>query len=120
MELFEKYEKMIFGTSILEVLVTASYEYCDSDVDDMDFDSDNDRLAYIERFNTGELMNVVLIVKATVADIEGVAILGACHVTGTGDMETTINDYDLVIEALDDLENNLNKHLNLLKKLKIA
>ena len=91
-----------------------SVSYDDIPVDDMDFENEEQRLEYIGRFNSGELLNVYINVEvfSKSGQVSGSNGLGGCHVKSE-DLETEIksmvDDYGMLEEAEDDLKTVLNQ-----------
>lgn len=68
------------------------------------FDSPADYQAYLQRFETGDLCMVVLVVTATFVGLEGSDVLGGCEVAKPGDVDMYLTEHGMVAAALSDLQ----------------
>lgn len=73
--------------------------------DGFDFGSETENAAYLARFESGELANVCIRVRAMWNGLEGVDRLGACHVKAGNDAEclSLAADHSMIELALEDL-----------------
>jgi hypothetical protein len=84
--------------------------YDDTPVEDMmDFVDDEDRRTYLDKFNSGDLINVTVMVEvfSRSGEVSGSDNLGACHVnTGQAfeDVQEIVKDHGMLENAKDDLE----------------
>lgn len=89
--------------------ITYAYDY-ESEAIDVDFGSEQENQAYIDRFNRGELVNIVLKVSASALGEEGTDYLGACHVTAQDmedDMLQCAIEHDMKNQACIELKGNI-------------
>lgn len=90
--------------------VTIKYDYDDMDVEgSFDFGNDEENKAYLARFNSGELSNIIIFVKVydNSFNVCGEDILGGCHIRNTDDILATIKEYAMIDNAKLDLAKQL-------------
>ncbi len=78
-----------------------------------DFGDDAENAAYLERFNSGDLVSVCIRVKAEYDTAEGTDYLGGCHIkVGPGfddDILDMVNDHGMIDEALASLKREIER-----------
>lgn len=77
---------------------------------DFDFGNEAENQKYLERFNSGEMLNLVITVVATWQGYEGSDILGECHISSKNlEAETLdmITEHEMMDKACIDLVTTL-------------
>jgi hypothetical protein len=99
-------------------MIRISWEY-EQDAIDVAFETEKDNQEYIERFNTGELSNVIIFVEASIEGELGRDTLGACHVRSRyfdKDILETVETYGMIDNAVKEaIDTVTNKALALRK-----
>src|ERR1700676_3896601 len=105
-------------TAEIVVSVNEDDNYSPTAPNDFDFGNAAENKAYAKRFayESGDLFNGIITVKATAFGIEGFDSLSGCHLNCNNafnsapfenDVNQMVETHDMVSEALDDLVNNI-------------
>jgi hypothetical protein len=101
----------------VEFIITEMWDYDNSPVDGS-FGSEKDNQDYLDKFESGELANLLLKVKAEALGCEGSASLGSCHVdvfNTNEEISIFVNEYDMLDEAIEDCKRNIKEQIEVLK-----
>lgn len=93
--------------------------YCHQDdicLDDIIGDSEN-REELEEKIASGRMFIGLIEVKASFFNFNGSDILGGCYIETSDDIDSTVEDYRMINNAIDDLETNLRDNYITLKRI---
>lgn len=91
----------------------------DFETPDFDYGSEQENKAEMRRFETGELLNTIIIVTASVYGVTGSDNLGQCFLRSSQfekDAMSTIREYEMIDNALKDLKTNIETQARQLAK----
>ena len=103
------------GQEIFNATQVVSWAYDDIDVSrDFDFGDEQANKEYLARFESGELVNIVVFVKVFFDNFEGTDCLGGCNVRDKyllTDIEETVKEHGMQKNARDELKKNIESTL---------
>lgn len=116
-DVYDDVKEFEYGGKKFKALIDVSITDDDHPVD-VDFEP-AELKAYLARFESGELLNVVVRVVASWNGIKGEDYLGACHLKAGSedDVRQTVEDHGMVAQALDNLSREVFDRLEQLKPL---
>lgn len=101
---------LINGQVAVVCIKTSIEPEFESVVGSYDFGDEVENAAYLARFESGELLNLIITVTAECCGVTGFDSLGGCHVTSAkleSDVKDLIKNYAMVETAIDSLKSNL-------------
>ena len=119
MAIYKQYKRLgeIDGKEV-EFNITEEWSYDDIDVDgSFDFGSKEENQKYLDRFVSGELVSLILGVKAEVFGCTGTDLLCGCHINVDNvdaDIADCINDKGMVDIAIEDCKRAIREQVETL------
>lgn len=119
MELLKSFTKPIQIGKVRETAkVSISFEY-DGNAPDFDYGNSEENAKELARFESGELLNILIVVKAELDGEIGTDCLGQCFIEADNlkaGIEKTVKDHNMVDQALAELKVNILYQANILAK----
>lgn len=105
--------------SHVETKIIVSWDYDQSPEGDFDFGDEIENAKYLKRFESGELMCIVIRVEAYAEGEQGTDYLGMCHVKASNlesDVRNIIAEHDMKHNACVELRDNILSRAQTMKK----